>query len=59
MFNKHLIFNSKTKDLIDNLMHSTLEEIATYVKTIELLTLLTNLEVKSFFKNNTTKDLTG
>jgi hypothetical protein len=28
IFNKQLVFSSKTKDLIDNLMHSTLKEIA-------------------------------
>jgi hypothetical protein len=32
VFNKHTVFNGKTKDLIDNLMHSTLEEIATCLK---------------------------
>jgi hypothetical protein len=29
IFNKDKIFSSKTKDLIDNLMHSTLNKIAT------------------------------
>jgi hypothetical protein len=52
------VFNSKTKDLIDNLIHNTLEEIALYIRTIELPSLTTNLEVKSFFKDNITKDLT-
>jgi hypothetical protein len=57
VFNKQVVFNSKTKDLIDNLMHNTLEEITLYVRTIELLSLTTNLEVKLFFKDNITKDL--
>ncbi|KAI1666494.1 polyprotein [Pyrenophora tritici-repentis] len=29
VFNEDTIFNGKTKDLMDNLMHNTLEEIAT------------------------------
>ena len=39
MFNEEIVFNSKTKDLIDNLMHSTLEEIATLVRIVELLSI--------------------
>jgi hypothetical protein len=39
MFNKHIVFNSKTKDLIDNLIHSTLEEVTTLIRTIKLLIL--------------------
>jgi hypothetical protein len=57
MFNKQTVFNSKTKDLIDSLMHNTLEEITLRVRTIELPNLTTNLEVKLFFKDNITKDL--
>ena len=57
MFNKQAVFNRKTKDLIDSLMHNTLEEIALHVRTIELPSLATNLEVKLFFKDNITKDL--
>jgi hypothetical protein len=57
VFDKQVVFNSKTKDLIDNLMHNTLEEIASYVRTIDLPSLTTNLEVELFFKDNTTKDL--
>jgi hypothetical protein len=51
------VFNSKTKDLIDNLMHNILEEIASYVRTIDLPSPTTNLEVELFFKDDTTKDL--
>ena len=29
VFNEEAVFNSKTMDLMDNLMHNTLEEIAT------------------------------
>jgi hypothetical protein len=43
VFNKHTVFNSKTKNLIDNLMHST-EEIVTLIRTIKLLTLAYKLE---------------
>jgi hypothetical protein len=51
------VFNSKTKDLIDNLMHNILEEIASHVRTIDLPSPTTNLEVELFFKDDTTKDL--
>jgi hypothetical protein len=37
VFDEETIFNGKTEDLIDNLIHSTLEEISTWVKTVELL----------------------
>ena len=57
MFNKYIVFNSKTKDLIDNLIYNILEEIAMYIRTIELLNITTYLDVKLFFKDNTTKDL--
>jgi hypothetical protein len=56
MFNKHTVFNSKTKNLIDNLIHSTLEEIITLIRTIKLLTLAYKLETKSFYKDNTTEE---
>jgi hypothetical protein len=59
MFNKHTVFNSKTKDLIGNLMHSTLEEIATLIRTIELLTLAYKPETKSFYKDNTAEETAG
>jgi hypothetical protein len=59
VFDKHTVFNSKTKDLIDNLMHSTLEEIATLIRTIKLLTLAYKLETESFYKDNTAEETTG
>jgi hypothetical protein len=37
VFDEETVFNGKTEDLMDNLMHNTLEEIATWVKTVELL----------------------
>jgi hypothetical protein len=57
VFDKQAVFNSKTKDLIDSLMQNTLDEIALHVRTIELSNLTTNLEVKLFFKDDTTIDL--
>ena len=59
MFNKYIVFNSKTKGLIDNLMHSTLEEIVTLIRTIKLLTLAYELETKSFYKDNTAEETIG
>jgi hypothetical protein len=53
------VFNGKTKDLIDNLMHSTLEEIATLNGIIKLLTLAYKLETKSFYKDNTAEETIG
>jgi hypothetical protein len=41
---------------MDNLMHSTLEEIATYVRTIELLTLSINPEINSFYEDDSSED---
>jgi hypothetical protein len=46
------VFNSKTKDLHNNLIHTTLEEIATLVRTLELLGLTSYLEAESFYKDN-------
>ena len=39
MFNEEIVFNGKIKDLIDNLIYSTLEEIATLVRIAELLSI--------------------
>jgi hypothetical protein len=46
------VFNSKTKDLHDNLIHTTLEEIATLVRTLELLGLTSYLEAESFYEDD-------
>jgi hypothetical protein len=40
-------------------MHSTLEEIATLIRTIKLLTLAYKLETKSFYKDNTAEETVG
>jgi hypothetical protein len=56
MFNEHTVFNSKTEDLIDNLMHSTLEEIVTLIRTIELLTPAYKLETESFYEDDTAEE---
>jgi hypothetical protein len=53
-----MIFNSTIEDLRDNLMHNTLEEIATYVRTVELPTLSNNLEIDSFFEDKLVEDYT-
>jgi hypothetical protein len=36
VFDEDTVFNRKIKDIMNNLMHNTLEEIATWVKTVEL-----------------------
>lgn len=36
IFDEDSVFNGKQEDLMDNLMHSTLDEIATWIKAIEL-----------------------
>jgi hypothetical protein len=46
------VFDSKTKDLYNNLMHITLKEIATLVRTLELPSLSSYLEAKSFYKDD-------
>jgi hypothetical protein len=58
VFDEQAVFDSKTEDLIDNLMHNTLEEIASHVRTIELPSPTTNPEVESFFEDDTTEDST-
>ena len=35
-FDEDTVFNGKQEDIIDNLMHSTLNEIAIWIRTIEL-----------------------
>jgi hypothetical protein len=50
------VFDGKTEDLHDNLMHTTLEEIATLVKTLELLSSTSYLEAESFYKNESSAD---
>jgi hypothetical protein len=57
VFNKETVFNGKTEDLIDNLMHNTLEEITTWVKTVKLPgTQSQQPETKTFYKDDTTQE---
>jgi hypothetical protein len=37
VFDEDLIFTGDEKDIMDNLMHSTLEEIEVWIRTVELL----------------------
>jgi hypothetical protein len=46
------VFDSKTKDLYNNLIYTTLEEIATLVRTLELLGLTSYLETESFYEDD-------
>ena len=52
IFNENIVFNRKVKDLIDNLIYSTLSEIVVYIKTIKLLLLILDIETESFHKND-------
>jgi hypothetical protein len=45
-------FDSKTEDLYNNLIYTTLEEIATLVRTLELLGLTSYLEAESFYEDD-------
>jgi hypothetical protein len=56
VFDEQAVFDGKTEDLMDNLMHNTLEEIASHVRTMELPSPTTNPEVESFFEDDTTED---
>jgi hypothetical protein len=54
IFNKDKIFSSKTEDLIDNLMHSTLNKIATWTRSVKLPEPThAEPETQSFYKDNT------
>jgi hypothetical protein len=46
------VFNSKTKDLYNNLMHITLKEITTLIRTLELLSPSSYLEAESFYEDD-------
>jgi hypothetical protein len=58
VFDEQSVFDGKTEDLMDNLMHSTLEEIASLVKSMELPSPPTNPETESFFEDDTTEEPT-
>jgi hypothetical protein len=48
------VFDSKTKDLYNNLIYITLKEIATLIRTLELLSLSSYLEAESFYEDDST-----
>ncbi|KAI2479358.1 hypothetical protein Ptr902_09569 [Pyrenophora tritici-repentis] len=52
VFDENSVFDGKTEDLMDNLIHNTLEEIATHVRTIELPTLAQQPETESFYEDS-------
>ena len=52
VFDEQAVFNGKTEDLMDNLMHNTLEEIATHVRTIELPNPTHQPETESFYEDD-------
>jgi hypothetical protein len=51
-FDEQTVFDGKTEDLHDNLMHITLEEIATLVRTLELLSPTRYPEAESFYEDD-------
>ena len=53
IFDENIIFDRKVEDLIDSLMHSTLLEIIAYVRTIELLSLILDTRIESFYEDDT------
>lgn len=52
VFDEQSVFDGKTEDLMDNLMHNTLEEIATHIRTIELPTSTQQPETESFYEDD-------
>jgi hypothetical protein len=57
VFDEITIFDGKTEDLMDNLMHNTLEEIATWMRTIELPgTQSQQPETETFYEDDTTQE---
>jgi hypothetical protein len=53
VFNEEAIFDGQIEDLMSNLMHNTLEEVATWVKTIELPeTTHEQPETETFYKDD-------
>jgi hypothetical protein len=51
-FDEQTVFDSKTKDLHNNLMHITLEEITTLVRTLELPSPSSYPEAESFYEDD-------
>jgi hypothetical protein len=57
VFDEESIFDGKTENLMDNLMHSTLEEIATWVKTVELPAPQSDQpETETFYEDDTIEE---
>jgi hypothetical protein len=56
VFNEDSIFDGRIEDLRDSLMHNTLKEIATHVRTIELPTPTQSLETQSFYEDEATAE---
>jgi hypothetical protein len=57
VFDEESVFNGKTEDLMDNLMHNTLEEIASWVRTVELPgTQSQQPETETFYEDETTQE---
>jgi hypothetical protein len=50
------VFDSKTKDLHNNLIHTTLKEIATLIRTLELLSPTSYLEAELFYEDESSVD---
>jgi hypothetical protein len=57
-FDEQTVFDGKTEDLYDNLMHTTLKEIAALIRTLELLSPVNYLEAELFFKDDSSADTT-
>lgn len=57
VFDEETIFSGKTEDLMDNLMHSTLNEIAAWTRSVELPeTTYGEPEIQSFYEDETVQD---
>lgn len=58
IFDEDSVFSGKTEDLMDNLMHSTLEEIAAWVRSVELPpSPQQDQGVESFYEDETITDM--
>ncbi|KAK1912922.1 hypothetical protein P3342_004858 [Pyrenophora teres f. teres] len=55
-FDENSVFDGKIEDLMESLMHSTLEEIATHIRTIELPAPMQQPETGSFFEDSTLEE---
>ena len=56
VFDEESVFDGRIEDLMDNLMHNTLQEIATHVRTIELPTPIQQPEIDSFHEDEPTAE---